>query len=65
MGGNGLPLLSARRSIPAHAVALKKYRRGTPDSSKASDKKDTAAALGHSEELSVKHSPRETIPDVR
>lgn len=29
-----------------------------------SDKKDTAAALGYSEELSVQHSPRERIPAV-
>ena len=28
-----------------------------------SDKKDTAASLGHSEELSVKHSPCKTIPE--
>lgn len=29
-----------------------------------SDKEHTAAALGHSEELSVKHSVGETIPEV-
>ena len=29
-----------------------------------SDKEDSTAALGHSEELSVKHSPCEMIPDT-
>ena len=28
-----------------------------------SDKKQTAASLGHSEELRVQHSPCETIPE--
>lgn len=57
VGGKFRPLRSARRIIPAHAFALKKYFDGTLDISKDSDKKDTAAALGCSEELRVKHTP--------
>jgi hypothetical protein len=30
-----------------------------------SDKEDTTASLGHSEELSVQHSPGATIPEFR
>jgi hypothetical protein len=46
-------------------LALKKYRRGTSPVSKMSDNEDATAALGHSEVLSVQHSPGATIPDVR
>lgn len=56
--GKALPLLSARRMIPAQALALKKYRRGTPPVSSVDDKEHTLAPLGHTEELSVQHSPR-------
>lgn len=49
--------------IPAQAFALKKYFGGTSRVSKASDKKDTAASLGHSEELRVENSPRQAVPD--
>jgi hypothetical protein len=63
-GGNALARLAARRSIPAQALALKKYRRGTPPVSKMSYNEDATASLGHSEELSVQHSPGATIPDV-
>lgn len=55
--GKALPLLSARRMIPAQALALKKYRRGTPPVSSVDDKEHTLAPLGHTEELSVQHSP--------
>lgn len=48
--------------IPRQAFALKKNRCGTSPVSKASDNKHTAAALGHSEILSVKHSVGEPIP---
>ncbi len=64
-GGNALARFAARRSIPAQAFALKKYRRGTTPVSKMSDNEDTTAPLGHSEELSVQHSPGATIPELR
>jgi hypothetical protein len=44
-------------------VALKKYRCGTSPVSKISDKEDAAAALWNSEELSVKNSVGEPIPE--
>lgn len=49
--------------IPAQALGLKKYLAGTSWVSKTSDKKHTAASLGHSEELRVQNSPRHTIPE--
>jgi hypothetical protein len=49
--------------MPLQAVALKKNRCGTAPVSKMSDNEHTAAALGHSEELSVKHSVGEPIPE--
>jgi hypothetical protein len=61
--GNVFPRFSARRRIPAHALGLKKYRSGSGSGSKMSDKEDTLASLGHSEELSVQHSPCEAIPE--
>ena len=63
--GNSFPRLAARRSMPAQAFALKKYRCGTPPVSKMSDNEDATASLGHSEELSVQHSPGATIPEFR
>jgi hypothetical protein len=45
-------------------VALKKNRCGRAPISKVSDNEHTAASLGHSEVLSVKHSVREAIPEV-
>lgn len=60
-----MPRFSARRSIPAQAFALKKYRRGTPPVSRMSDNEDAAPPLGYSEELSVQHSPGATIPELR
>lgn len=62
-GGKERPRLSARRIIPSHAVGLKKYSCGA-SRHRMSDKKHTAAPLGYSEELSVQHSPRESIPAV-
>ena len=50
--------------MPRQAVALKKYRRGTSPVSKTSDNEHTAAALGHSKELSVKNSVGEPIPEL-
>lgn len=29
-----------------------------------SDKKDTTASLGHSEELRIKYAPRQTVPEL-
>lgn len=63
VGGKLRPLLSARRIIPSHAVGLKKYSRGA-SGHRMSDKKHTPPPLGYSEELSVQHSPRESIPAV-
>jgi hypothetical protein len=63
--GNSFPRLAARRSMPAQAFALKKYRCGTPPVSKMSDNEDATAPLGHSKELSVQHSPSATIPEFR
>jgi hypothetical protein len=49
--------------MPLQAVALKKNRCGTLPVSKMSDNEHAAAALGHSEVLSVKHSVGEPIPE--
>jgi len=51
--------------MPAHAFGLKKYRSGSGCGSKVADKEHTLTSLGHSEELSVQHSPREAIPELR
>jgi hypothetical protein len=61
--GNSLPRFSARRRMPLQAVALKKYRCGTSPVSSTSDNEDATAALWNSEELSVKHSVSEPIPE--
>lgn len=63
-GGNVFLRRCARSSIPLQALALKKYRCGTPPASKTSDNEDAAAALGHSEVLSVKNSVGEPIPEL-
>jgi hypothetical protein len=44
-------------------LALKKNRCGRSPVSKVSDNEHTAASLGHSEVLSVKHSVGEPIPE--
>ena len=56
--GNFLPLFSARRSIPAHVLELKKNLCGIKVVSSTCDNEHTAASLGHSEILGVKDSPR-------
>lgn len=61
--GKAFPLLSARLMIPAQAFALKKYRGGTSPVSSVDDKEHTFASLGHTEELSVQHSP--CTPPIR
>jgi hypothetical protein len=45
-------------------LALKKNRCGRSPVSKISDNEHTTASLGHSEELSVKHSICEPIPEL-
>ena len=50
--------------IPAQAFALKQYLSGTLWVTKASDKEETAASLGHSEELRIQNSPCQTIPEA-
>lgn len=69
-GGNARPRDSARRSIPAQALALKKHRCGTSPVSKTSDNEHTLPSLGdgasvavHSDKLSVKNSVGEPIPE--
>ena len=63
-GGNDLFLFAARRKIPAQALALKKYRSGSLPPSRMSNNEDAAAALGHSEELSVQNSVSDPVPEV-
>ena len=63
--GNFFPRFAPRRSIPEQAISRKKYRCGTPPVSKMSNNEDSTASLGHSDELSVQHSPGATIPDFR
>lgn len=60
--GKLLPLFTARLRIPRQAIGLKENLCGG-FGSKMSDKKQTAASLGHSEELRVQNSPCETIPE--
>jgi len=55
--GNALPRFSARRSIPAHAFALKKNLGGMDVVSSTCDNEHTAASLGQSEILSVENPP--------
>jgi len=57
--GSSFPRFSARRSIPAHAVELKKYRCGIEPLSSTCDNEHTAASLGHSEILGVCDPPRD------
>ena len=57
-----MPRFPSLRSIPAQAVGLKKYRDGRPPVSKISDKEDSTATLGNSEELSVQDSVGKMIP---
>lgn len=57
--GSSFPRFSARRSIPAHAVELKKNRRGIEPVSSTCDNEHTSASLGHSEILGVEYAPRD------
>jgi hypothetical protein len=49
--------------MPLQTVALKKNRGGTSPVSKISDNEDATPPLGNSEELSVKHSVGDAIPE--
>jgi hypothetical protein len=57
--GNFFPLFSARRSIPAHAFELKKYRCGIEPLSSTCDNEHTTASLGQAEILGIKDPPRD------
>lgn len=58
-----LPIRSARRRIPRAALGLKKYLSGASGVLMYSDNIDATSRLGDSEVLTVKHSPRHTIPE--
>ena len=49
--------------IPSHAFRLNEYFDGGAGS-KTSDKKETAASLGHSEELRIEYAPCQTVPEL-
>lgn len=55
--GKAFFLFSARRSIPAHAVELKKYREGIGPVSRTCHNEQTSAALGNSEILGIEDAP--------
>ncbi|MEF2678332.1 MAG: hypothetical protein U0M82_10070 [Bilophila wadsworthia] len=46
-----MPRFPSLRSIPAQAVGLKKYRDGRSPVSKMSDKEDTTATMGNSDDF--------------
>ncbi|KIL98258.1 hypothetical protein CCC_01319 [Paramagnetospirillum magnetotacticum MS-1] len=54
-----MPRFSARRMIPAHALALRKYRDGIGPVSRTCHNEHTAAALGQAEILGVEDAPRD------
>src|SRR5207253_7918829 len=57
MCGRNLPRRAVRRSIPAQAFGLKKYRGGIEPRSSTCDKEHTTASLGHAEILGIQDSP--------
>ena len=59
-----MPLLSARRRMPAHAFGLKKNRGGSVPTSKTCDNEDSTTALGYSEVLSVQDPVGPPIPEL-
>src|SRR5207249_2742524 len=63
-GKSGLPILSARRSIPFAAFGLKKYFSGTSSVSMTPNKEDPLARLWDSKVPAVKHTPCKTIPEL-
>ena len=62
-GGRFLPILSTLLSIPVAAFGLKKYFSGTSCVSIHGNNVDPTALLGDSEVFTVKHTPRDTIPE--
>lgn len=58
-GGSAFPRFAARRRIPAHAFALKKYRSGIGPEISTCDNEDAFASLGQAEILGVEESPRD------
>nr|UCK92289.1 hypothetical protein [Raoultella planticola] len=63
--GSVLPRHEARRRIPAHAVALKKYLGGIDATSTTCHKKHATAPLGDAEILSIEHAPGDAAPGSR
>ena len=61
---SGLPILSARRSIPTAAFGLKKYFDGTSSVSMTPNKEDSLAGLWDAEVAAVKHTPSKTVPEL-
>ena len=62
-GGRFRFILSTLLKIPVAAFGLKKYLSGTSWVSMHGNNVDTTALLGDSEVLTVKHTPRHTIPE--
>lgn len=63
--GKARPLRLARSRIPRADALVKQYGSSWADiGSNMSDNEHTAASLGHSEELSVENSPRQSVPAV-
>jgi hypothetical protein len=62
-GGRFLPIRSTLLSIPVAAFWLKKYFSGTSCISIHGNNVDSTTLLGDSEVFTVKHTPRDTIPE--
>ena len=56
--GSALPLVLARRRMPAHAFAESQNFGGIDAAGSSSEDKDATAALGWSEVLQIQHAPR-------
>src|SRR5262252_3861353 len=63
-GGKVLPRFSARRRMPAAALADSQYRLGTGLVSKTADNEHATATLGHSEPPRVQNSVRPPVPEL-
>jgi hypothetical protein len=62
-GGRFLPIRSTLLRIPVAAFGLKKYFSGTSRVSMHGNNVDPTTLLGDSEVFTVKHTPRDTIPE--
>lgn len=62
-GGRFLPIRSTRRRMPVAAFWLKKYFSGTSPVSMHGNNVDSTTLLGDSEVFTVKHTPRDVIPE--